>query len=221
MKAKLIVESDGFYNPFDENDLEEAKSKPMSLKDNGNYLGQSKDDFTLSKLKWSKSGSSFKVKANSKFRKGEVVEICPVLLLGDSANSMDKIKDIVFEINAEKGQWGLVLGYGSMYTHSDTPNLEFGYKASTRQMYFISRRAIKENEELTIDYGIDYFKSETDLTGINQQLKDLGLEAIEESGIQPTDADFDSNQRAKEFGRPNSRINPVMSGVAITGIGQQ
>ncbi len=222
IKSKILNENSGFYNPFAE-DLEEEKTKPISLKDTGNYLDKSKEDFSLTKLKWSKSGNSFKVKANSSFRKGEIVEICPVIIVGQTSKTLPKIRDIIFEINTEKDQYGLVLGYGSLYTHSDKPNMDFAYKASTKQMYFIARRNIKENEELTIDYGIEYFKEKTDLDELNMRLKEIGIDPIEESSIYPDmHADYDPNSKTKEtFAQPNDMNNPAYSGVAIKGLGQQ
>ena len=224
IKAKQLNEKAGFYNPFDD----DVKSEPIALKDTGNYLDKAKEDFNINKLKWSRSGDSFKVKANSKFRKGEIVEICPVIIVDSTAKNVEKIKDILFEIDKNKDQYGLVLGYGALYTHSETPNLDFAYKASTKHMYFIARRNIKENEELNIDYGIEYFKEKTDLHDINQKLEAAGLDPIEdevdESGfhLDNPGADIDPNNNTKTaFSQPNDRNNPVISGRAILGLGQQ
>lgn len=226
MKVRKIFESNnqaGFYNPFSD-ELDEEKSKPISLKDNGNMLAKAKDDFQLTKLKWTKKGSSFMVKANDKFRKGEIVEICPVILVTESAKSIPKINDIIFEIDKEKDQYGLVLGYGSLYTHSDTPNMDFAYNASSKQMYFIARRAINTNEELTIDFGIEYFSEQTDLSELNDKLKEIGLDPVDEldeSGMERNAADLTQDAFKREMGDPQNRNNPVRSGVAITGLGQQ
>ena len=50
---------------------------------------------------------------------------------------------------------------------------------------------------------------------------DASIGEIEESEVQPNAADMEQGKVSKEFGDPQSRANPAVSGVAIRGLGQQ
>jgi SET domain-containing protein len=149
-----------------------------------------------------------------------------VVLVGEIAKTIDKLKDLIFELDKNKEQWGLVLGYGSLYRHSDKPNLDYAYNPKSRQMYFITNRPIKMHEELTINYGSDYWAERTnfntvaEIPSVNQGLEPLA-KPENESQIQQNAADIDSNATKMAFGQPNSNMNPAVSGKPILGIGQQ
>lgn len=52
----------------------------------------------------------------------------------------------------------LAFGMGSLFNHSQQPNVSYECAQSDQCVYFISLRPIKAGEELTIDYGRDYIE---------------------------------------------------------------
>ena len=46
----------------------------------------------------------------------------------------------------------LALGYGSLYNHSDSPNLRYVADDQHKCMHYVARRAISAGEQLTIHY---------------------------------------------------------------------
>ena len=92
--------------------------------------------------------------AARRFREGEVVEVCPTVLVGeDDANGV--VRDYVFGAR-QKGKVLLVLGYAMLYNHSDDPNL-FHRSAGRMLIEFVALRDIEPDEELTHDYGPEYW----------------------------------------------------------------
>jgi uncharacterized protein len=219
--------SEGFYNPFEEED-QFKKKEPQQVKDFGGFFKLKKESFNLGRVEYMKRpGGDYTIIGKTQFGKGEVVEICPVVLVGEIAKTLDKIKDLIFELDKNKSQWGLVLGYGSLYRHSDKPNLDYAYNPKGRQMYFITNKIIQSHQELTINYGSDYWAERTNFNTVAEiPSVNIGLDAStakpeNESTIQPNAADIDANTSKMLFGQPNSNANPSVSGVPIQGIGQQ
>ncbi len=222
--------NEDFFNPFNDED-KKSKKKPVSISDTGGSFEPRKETFNLNKIEWSKRpGGDYALIAKAQFARGELIEVCPLIILPDIVKTIDRLKDLVFEINKKKQEYGLVLGYGSMYGHSDEPNVDYAYNKRQRHMFFIANKPIQAHEELTIDYGKDYWleRSNLDLMSTPENIStvkepdaSLGPEEIEESEVQPSAADMEQGKTNKQFGEPNSRANPAVSGVAIKGIGQQ
>ena len=90
--------------------------------------------------------------ARRAIRKGEVFEICPVLVLpGDS------IEDFSTGVGPYVFRWGegklaLALGYGSLYNHSYRPNARYR-DVGPRTKAFEAIRDISAGEELTVNYN--------------------------------------------------------------------
>lgn len=149
--------NEDFFNPFDDDDKVKEK-KPSYISDKGGSLALRKETFNLARVEFSKRpGGEYTVIAKTQFARGEIIEICPTIIVGEEAKVIDKIKDIIFEIDKDKNEWALVLGYGSLYRHSDKPNVDYAYNKLTKQMYFITKNTIKQGEELTVNYGQDYW----------------------------------------------------------------
>src|SRR5262245_32591776 len=69
---------------------------------------------------------------------GEGVEVCPTLRIpGDDVNGL--LCDYIFDSGDEDGTAVFMLGYGMLYNHSATPNLEY-YE---RETGFISFEAVQ------------------------------------------------------------------------------
>lgn len=214
-----------FYNPFDKDNP--IETKPSHIADKGGLLKLRKETFNINRVEYSKKqNGSYLVLAKTQFAKGEIVEISPVIFVGAEAKAVPRLKDYIFEIDKMKQIYGVVLGYGSLYTHSETPNITFAYNSKNRQMYFIAARTISAGEELTIDYGKDYWNERSGFGAVAQQQPVKSGEAAvkgesNESAVQPNAEDITNMSMTKQFAQPNSKANPAVSGVAIKTIGQQ
>lgn len=93
------------------------------------------------------------------FRAGEVVEVCPVLLLRKPYETLHKeLKTVVFHWPVPEGSaatQALALGYGSLYNHSNPSNMRYETDGESRVVRFIAVRDITPDEELTINYNAD------------------------------------------------------------------
>ena len=214
-----------FYNPFDvDNPIE---TKPSHIADKGGLLKLRKEVFNINRVEYSKKANgSYCVLARTQYAKGEIVEISPVIFVGLEAKAVPRLKDYIYEIDKNKQIYGIVLGYGSLYKHNENPNITFAYNKQNRQMYFIAARTINAGEELTIDYGKDYWAERSGFgtmakPGVIKGEAVAKGEDIEESMVQPNSEDITNMSSAKQFGEPNGRANPAVTGVAIKGIGQQ
>lgn len=88
---------------------------------------------------------------------GEIVEICPVVVIRDSNKSLPKeIRERVFNWGAlcgELGRSAVALGYGSMYNHANPSNLNYAVVDGIDALRFVAARRIETDEELTINYN--------------------------------------------------------------------
>ena len=90
------------------------------------------------------------------FIRNEVVELAPVFQLDEEFRDMPKeFQYRVFNWQRMAGSGkksAIALGYGSMYNHSETPNLLWEADAELEVIRFVTRRNIEPNEQLTIHY---------------------------------------------------------------------
>jgi SET domain-containing protein len=89
-----------------------------------------------------------------RFRAGEIVETCPTVTL-DDADVQGGVRDYVFS-SRQPGKLLLVLGYAMLYNHASQPNL-FHRSAGRLLIEFVALRDIEAGEELTHDYGPEYW----------------------------------------------------------------
>ena len=89
------------------------------------------------------------------FAEGEVVEDCPTLEVADG-DVTGTLSDYVFS-SGEDGEVLLLLGYGMLYNHSADPNLEY-VQYEPRMISFVTTRPVEAEEELTIDYGVEWWQ---------------------------------------------------------------
>lgn len=104
--------------------------------------------------------------ALTRFQKGQTVEQAPVIVLSAKDYKLaaqTKLYEYLFGWDEEtkepspseqqnKEGGAVALGYGSLYNHSDTPNLLFVPDEKTETIAFVCLRDIEEGEELTISY---------------------------------------------------------------------
>ena len=92
--------------------------------------------------------------------KGETIEVCPVLeLTSDEANGV--LTDYIVGLGDDVDGSALMLGYGSLYNHSEDPNAEYIHE-SDEAYSFTALRDIPAGEQITISYGKDWWESRGD-----------------------------------------------------------
>jgi len=85
-------------------------------------------------------------------KKGEVIEICPVILIPKKEwKLIDRTVIGSYDYDWDKNNTALVLGYGSLYNHSYSANAKFIYLKNT--IKYIAVKNIKEGEEIFVNYG--------------------------------------------------------------------
>lgn len=91
--------------------------------------------------------------ALSDMKKGEVVEVCPMLLY----QSEFMVDECELSFYAFATKWSkyvaLPLGFGILYNHStNDPNVEYEQDYETLLQTYVALRPIKKGEELTVNY---------------------------------------------------------------------
>lgn len=218
MKYRIKKLNEDFYNPYDEEEeIKKGSKKPEHISDNGGLLKPRREIFNINRVVYSKRpNGEYTVMSKTQFAKGEIIEICPIIFVGMEAKAVDRLKDFIFEIEkngAKGGMWGLVLGYGSLYKHSETPNVEYAYNRANRQMYFKAARIIQAHEELTINYGKDYWEERANFKMVAP--KNETPAEVDENVGQPQ-----APSNAPMTGLGGDKGNPAQTGIAAMGAGQ-
>jgi len=94
--------------------------------------------------------------ATRAFASGEVVESCPTVELAD-ADVTGRLNDYVFS-SVNEGDVLLVLGLGMLFNHSPEPNLEY-VQDDPATIVFRTVRKVRSGDELTIDYGDEWWET--------------------------------------------------------------
>ena len=94
--------------------------------------------------------------ARKRFRAGELIERCPVIILNPAER--ERIEPTILAMycfcwGADAQEVAVVFGYGSIYNHSYRPNADFNPVLEASAMEFIALRDIERGEEITINYN--------------------------------------------------------------------
>ena len=99
------------------------------------------------------------------FKEGEVIETCPVLVFdtkGRKSLEKTKLSHYIYPWRSTRGA-ALVLGYGSIYNHSFSPNADWKQNFKSKTMVFRAIKPIKKGKEILVNYnGEPDDKSEID-----------------------------------------------------------
>lgn len=93
--------------------------------------------------------------AARRFEPGETIELCPAIALPETdARTLDatRLHDYYFGWGEDGQQAAIVLGYGSLYNHSFTPNAEHRKNFAAGTMLIVAVRSIVAGEEIFIRY---------------------------------------------------------------------
>lgn len=89
---------------------------------------------------------------------GTTIEIAPVIVLpsDDSAKIRRTFLYNYFFQWGSQGKTAIVLGFGSLYNHSNRPNAKHVREFDKLQMRFVAMRDIAQGEEIFVNYLGDY-----------------------------------------------------------------
>lgn len=98
-----------------------------------------------------------RVFAKRNFKTNAMVECCPLILIERSYDELpNELKNLVFDwqtlTNITYPCHAIALGLGNIYRHSESANIRFEANLDETCLIFIANRAIKEGEELTINF---------------------------------------------------------------------
>lgn len=89
------------------------------------------------------------------FKVGEIIESAPVLTFSPKERkSLEKtlLNYYIYPWRSTRGA-SLVLGYGSIYNHSFSPNADWKQNFKTESMVYRAVKPIKKGEEITVNYN--------------------------------------------------------------------
>jgi SET domain-containing protein len=119
--------------------------------------------------------------AKAAIDENEIIEECHVIHCS-KGNISPELNDICFGVTKKSSD--VVLGFGSIYNHSLTPNADYIFDDETKLMIFSATRFIAEDEEIFISYGKDWFSSRntvckeaTLITKVKRYLRGVPLRA--------------------------------------------
>lgn len=87
------------------------------------------------------------------FKKNEVIEACPVLIV---KKGLESIADYVF-ISKKQEYDVLPLGYGCIYNHATLPNAKWQYDEDNALLTFTAQKNIARGDEIFIYYSPTWF----------------------------------------------------------------
>lgn len=95
--------------------------------------------------------------AGRDFKKGELIERCPLIPVGN-VEEWDRmppstkflLPDYVFQLGTSIV---IALGYGSLYNHSSDPGASYKFKKDKREVLISAARDIPRDSQIFIDYG--------------------------------------------------------------------
>ncbi len=122
------------------------------------------DKIYISQSKMPKAGRG--VFARVDIKKGEIIERCPVIEVPkhDIASLRESILVTYFYyFGKNKQRLVVVLGFGSIYNHTYTPNATYKEKYKEKAIDFVALKEIKKDEEITVNYGSGNTKNKSPL----------------------------------------------------------
>lgn len=97
--------------------------------------------------------------ATKDIRKGETVEICPVILeKRENIKNNTEVDNYVFS-SGKKGEVALAFGYCSLFNHDDDYNVEWQVDPNSKKIVLRASKDIKKGDEMFISYGKKYWSA--------------------------------------------------------------
>lgn len=89
------------------------------------------------------------------FKPGDIIESCPVLIFDTKGRKhLEKtlLSHYIYPWRSTRGA-ALVLGYGSVYNHSYSPNADWKQNFRSKSMVFRALKPIKRGQEILVNYN--------------------------------------------------------------------
>jgi len=98
---------------------------------------------------------------NKSIKNGQNIEICPIIKINNKFlfQQGNILNDYIFNDPLNDDNKILVFGYGSIYNHSNDPNVDYYYDNDNNKMIFKAIKDINKDSELFISYGKKWWKS--------------------------------------------------------------
>jgi len=90
--------------------------------------------------------------ATDHIRQDEVVEDCHFIKASVSDREINR-----YAFYFDEHSTAIILGFGSIYNHSDQPNAKYQFNEATGLITFTATRSIQKGEEILISYGNTWF----------------------------------------------------------------
>ena len=89
------------------------------------------------------------------FKKGEMIEECPVIPLTAKESLICDQTILEYYQYPWRGEkdGAIVAGYGMLYSHSYNPNTEYFFRFNAKKMIYKALRPIKKGEEILVNYN--------------------------------------------------------------------
>ncbi len=94
--------------------------------------------------------------AQQQIKKGECIEICPILRISKddtAAIHEESLVSYMFYFGDKKDEALIALGFGSLYNHTDIPNAQYTIKSEENIIEFTAVKDIQKDEEITVTYA--------------------------------------------------------------------
>lgn len=88
-------------------------------------------------------------------KKGELIETCPVIEIPQhdvATLSHSILLTYFYFFGKKKERMVVVLGFGSIYNHTYTPNALYKEREKERMIEYIAKKDIQKDEEITVNY---------------------------------------------------------------------
>ena len=88
-------------------------------------------------------------------KKGELIENCPIIEFSETRSSGVNESELIcfiYFLGKDKNKLTIVLGFGSIYNHSYSPNAKYKYFPKEQRIEFIAKENIKKDEEIFVNY---------------------------------------------------------------------
>lgn len=110
-------------------------------------------------IKFINNEIGYGVFTNKKIKKNTVIENAYCISIKVIHKLTPELKKYVYLNRQTNSEIFLALGYGSIYNHSDTPNMEKNIFWNENFIQYKSTKDIEIGEQLTYSYGEHYWES--------------------------------------------------------------
>lgn len=100
--------------------------------------------------------AGYGVYASKSFKKGEIIEECPVLFINKPSTT--PYYNYVFS-SSDTENFFLPLGYGCLYNHAGLPNATWDYDEHNKLLIFSALKNLHKGEEIFIYYAPTWFSA--------------------------------------------------------------